>query len=65
MIFNTDINAKRNATYESTIKNLEKAKELLEKRHNDKEISDSEFIKRYREISEQIKKYKQVIGQDY
>ena len=65
MIFNTDINAKRNATYESTIKNLEKAKELLEKRHNDKEISDSEFIKRYKEISEQIKKYKQVIGQDY
>ncbi len=65
MIFNTDINAKRNATYEATIKNLEKAKELLEKRHFNKEISDSEFIKRSKEINEQIKKYKQVIGQDY
>ena len=65
MIFNTDINAKRNATYESTIKNLEKARDLLEKRHFNKEISDSEYIKRTQEINEQIKKYKKVIGQDY
>lgn len=65
MIFNTDITAKRNATYESTIKNLEKAKELLEKRYINKEISDSEYIKRCKEINEQIKKYKQVLGEDY
>ncbi len=65
MIFNNDISAKRNATYEATIRNLEKAKELLEKRYNNKEISDSEYIKRCKEINEQIKKYKQVIGQDY
>ncbi len=65
MIFNNDINAKRTATYEATIKNLEKARELLEKRYNNKEISDSEYIKRYKEINEQISKYKQMIGQDY
>ena len=65
MIFNTDITAKRNATYESTIKNLEKAKELLKKRYINKEISDSEYIKRCKEINEQIKKYKQVLGEDY
>lgn len=65
MIFNTDLNAKRNATYESTITNLEKAKELLNQRHERKEINDDDYIKKMKEIDEQIKKYKQVIGQDY
>ena len=65
MIFNTDINAKRNANYESSIKNLEKAKELLDKRFYNKEISNDEYIKKSKEIDSQIQKYKKVIGQDY
>ena len=65
MIFSTDLNAKRNATYESTIINLEKAKELLNKRYENKEISNEEYIKRAKELDEQIHKYKQIIGQDY
>lgn len=65
MIFNTDINAQRNANYEASIKNLEKAKELLDKRFYNKEISNDEYIKKAKEIDAQIKKYKQVVGQDY
>ena len=65
MIFSTDLNAKRNATYESTIKNLEKAKELLNERFAKKEISNEDYIKKAKELDQQINKYKQVIGQDY
>ena len=65
MIFKNDFNSRRIANYEAAIKNLEKAKELLEKRYINKEISDSEYIKRCKEINEQIKKYKQVLGEDY
>jgi uncharacterized membrane protein len=65
MIFNTDLNAKRNANYEYTIKNLEKAKELLNDRFAKKQISNEDYIRKAKEIDEQIKKYKQVIGQDY
>ncbi len=65
MIFSTDLNAKRNASYESTIINLEKAKDLLNKRYENKEISNEEYIKRVKEIDEQISKYKQMVGQEY
>lgn len=65
MIFNTDLNAKRNATYEATITNLEKAKELLNQRYERKEIDNDDYIKKMKEIDDQIKKYKQVIEQDY
>lgn len=64
MIFNTDINAKRNASYEYTIKNLEKAKELLDQRFYKKEISNEDYIKKSREIDSQIQKYKQIINED-
>ena len=36
----------------------EEAKEILDKRLANKEISDSEYIKRVKEIDEKIKKYK-------
>lgn len=65
MIFNNDFNAKRTSTYEASIKNLEKAKELLEKRYFNKEISDDEYIKRAKEIDAQIARCKQEIGQVY
>lgn len=56
MIFNTDLNAKRNAGYESTIKNLEKAQELLDQRFAKKEISNDDYIKKSKEIKSQIDK---------
>ena len=62
MIFNTDLNARRNANYESTIKNLEKAKELLDERYAKKQISDSEYIKRSNEINSQIENYRRMIN---
>ena len=62
MIFNNDFNARRTANYESTIKNLEKAKELLDERYRKKEISDSEYIKRSKEINAQIDNYRKIIN---
>lgn len=65
MIFNTNLNAQRNATYESTIKNLEKAKELLDERYAKKLISDNDYIQKSKEINSQIEKYKSTINKDY
>ena len=65
MIFNSDINAQRNASYEATIKNLEKAQQLLDERYRNKQISDADYIKKSNEIKAHIDKYKRVIGQDY
>lgn len=62
MIFTTDLNANRNAGYESTIKNLEKAKEILEERYSKKQISDSDYIAKSKEINAQIEKYKKMIN---
>lgn len=65
MIFNTDLNAKRNATYQESIKNLEKAKEILDQRLQKKEISHDEYLKKAYELDTQIQKYKQIIGQEF
>lgn len=65
MIFNSDINAQRTASYEATIKNLEKAQQLLDERYRNKQISDADYIKKSNEIKANIDKYKHVIGQDY
>ncbi len=62
MIFKTDLNAMRNANYESTIKNLEKAKELLDERFAKKQISDSEYIRKSKEINAQIENYRKIIN---
>lgn len=64
MIFRTDLNAMRNANYESTIKNLEKAQELLNQRFAKKEISNEDYIRKSKEITKEIEKYKRIIGQD-
>ena len=58
MIFTTNLNAQRNANYDSTIKNLEKAKEILDEKKKKKLISDSEYIKRSKEINVQIENYR-------
>ena len=62
MIFNTDLNAQRNATYESTISNLEKAIELIDERYYKKQISDKEYIQKSKEINEQIEKYRRIVN---
>lgn len=60
MIFTTDLNANRNASYESTIRNLEKAKEILDDRYAKKQINDAEYISKSKEIVSQIEKYKKM-----
>lgn len=62
MIFKTDLNAMRNSNYESTINNLEKAKELLDERHAKKQISDSDYVRKSKEIVTQIENYKRMIN---
>ena len=58
MIFSTDLNAKRNANIEITIKNLEKAKEILDDRFNKKQISNEDYIIKSKQIDNEIEKYK-------
>lgn len=65
MIFNTDLNAQRNATYESTIKNLEKAKEILDERFAKKQISNEEYIKKSKEINSKIESYKNIVNKGF
>ena len=64
MIWNTNnTNDYRTGMYKETVKNLEKAKELLDQRYANKQISDSEYIKKSKEIDAQIAKYKNMIGE--
>lgn len=62
MIFNTGFDAQRNNNYQNTINNLEKAKALLEERYAKKQISDQEYIKRSKDISNQIEKYRNIVN---
>ena len=63
MIFTTNnFNAMQNNNYETTIKNLEKAKELLDERYYKKQISDSEYIRKSKEINSQIEHYRKMIN---
>ncbi len=65
MIFNNDFKAIKKVTYESTIKNLEKAQEILDDRYNKKQITDSEYIKRSKEINADIEKYRRLSEEGY
>ena len=62
MIFRNDLNSMRNSNYESTIANLEKAKELLDERYAKKQISDSEYVRKSKEIVTQIENYRKMIN---
>lgn len=64
MIFNTNLTAQRNRTYESSIKNLEKAKEILEQKFAKKEISNEYYIQKCKEIDNEINKCRMNIGQE-
>ena len=63
MIWNTNLNDYKKGMYNDTIKNLEKAKELLDQRYANKQISDSEYVKRSKEIEAQIQKYQAMAGE--
>ncbi len=64
MIWDTNsINNQKTGMYKETVRNLEKAKELLDQRYAMKQISDSEYIKKSKEINAQIEKYKSMSGE--
>ena len=60
MIFTNNLYVQRMSNYESAIANLEKAKELLDERYAKKQISDSDYIKKSKEINTQIENYKKI-----
>ena len=61
MIWNTDTKEKYKANIETTIKSLEKSKELLDKRYRDKEVDNDYYVKKSKEINDKIKSYKSMI----
>ena len=64
MIWDTNnINSQKAGMYKETIRNLEKAKELLDQRYAMKQISDSDYVKKSKEINAQIEKYKSMSGE--
>jgi uncharacterized membrane protein len=62
MIWDTDVNSKKNGMYEETIKNLERAKQILDERLANKTVSDSEYVQKTKELDAQIQKYKAMMG---
>ena len=62
MIWDTDLNSKKNGMYEETIKNLEKAKQILDDRLAKGTVSDSEYAQKMKELDAQIQKYKTMMG---
>ena len=61
MIWNTDPKEKYKVNIETTIKSLEKSKELLEKRYKNKEISSDYYIQKSNEINSKINNYKSML----
>ena len=62
MIWDTDVNAKKNGMYEETIKNLEKAKQILDDRLAKGTVSDSKYATKMKELDAQIQKYRAMMG---
>ena len=63
MIWNTDLNSQKSGMYKEALKNLERAKAILDERYAKKEISDSEYMKRFKEMNQQIEKYRSMCGE--
>lgn len=53
-------NYNKKNNYESTIKSLEKAQEILDDRLNKKQISNEDYIKKSKEIKNDLEKYKNI-----
>ena len=53
---------KQDGMYESTVKSLEKAKEILNQRLANRTITDDEYMKKVKELDAQIQKYKTMIN---
>lgn len=63
MIWDTNsANTQKNGMYEETIKNLEKAKQILDQRLANKTVTDSEYAQKTKELEAQIQKYKAMMG---
>ena len=61
MIFETKFNP-TTISYESTIKNLEKAQEILDQRLKNQQIDNDEYIKKSKDIAAQIEQYREKIN---
>ena len=61
MIWNTDLKDKYKANFETSLKSLEKSKELLEKRYKNKEVDNDYYVKKINEINDKINYYKSMI----
>ena len=58
-----NINNQKAGMYKETIRNLEKAKEILDQRYAMKQVSEAEYLKRSKEINAQIEKYRNLSGE--
>ena len=63
MIFTTNLESFQKKSYYESLKNLEKAKELLNEKFENKEISNEEYIKQCQSIDSQIETVKRLIGE--
>lgn len=63
MLWNNDLNTQKNGMYKEALRNLEKAKELLDMRYAQGQISDSEYVKKSNEINAKIEKYRNLCGE--
>ncbi len=63
MICYTDLKSQQNGMYKEAIRNLEKAKELLDTRYAQGQVSDAEYTKKMTEINAKIEKYKNICGE--
>ncbi len=57
-IFKTDLNETQRGNIESTIRSLEKSKELLDERYKNKQISNEAYIKQCQKINIELEKYR-------
>lgn len=63
MIFSTNLESFRKKSYYESLKNLEKAKALLNEKFENKEISNEEYIKQCHNLDSQIENLKRLIGE--
>ena len=57
-IFKVDYSEKQKGDIESTIRTLEKSKELLDQRFKNKQISNEAYIKQCQKINIELEKYR-------
>lgn len=63
MIWHNNFKQREIGNLKKTIESLEKAKELLNKRFQNKEISNESYIIKAKEIDLQIEKYRKMLNE--